>query len=329
MEISRRQFLKNSVAGLAGSAALAGRPLGEEPPAAAGKEEPYQFGCQTLPYRALPLSRALDGIQKAGYRYVMIFHTHEKRPAFTPGLSPAERKSLRGQLRDRGLQPVLSFVGLTGDPATPGGLSTYLKELDLCREFGIRRVVGTGPWYFQKFPNLPKRARDWERECQAFYSALERAVRHAESIGVTITLKPHTGITATARACLQVVKRIVSDRLKICWDAGNVSYYEGIHPDPDLPDLAPEVKAVCIKDHLGGRGEKNFPVPGTGQIDHDRMFQILFGAGFRGPLAVERVDGRMDASRMSPESIDRRIAEARKNLLPLLEKHARGGAGDG
>jgi sugar phosphate isomerase/epimerase len=110
--------------------------------------------------------------------------------------------------------------------------------------------------------------------------------------------------------------------LKICWDAGNVSYYEGIYPDPDLPDLAPQVKAVCIKDHLGGRGEANFPVPGTGQIDHEAMFATLFGAGFDGPIAVERIDGRESAEKMDPEVIDQRIAEARRFLLPVLEKTA-------
>ena len=112
---------------------------------------------------------------------------------------------------------------------------------------------------------------------------------------MTITLKPHTGITATAKACIEVTRRIVSDRLQICWDAGNVSFYEGIHPDPDLPDLAPRVRAVCIKDHLGLRGDANFPVPGQGQVDHELMFRTLFAAGFSGPLALERVErcGRM------------------------------------
>ena len=140
--------------------------------------------------------------------------------------------------------------------------------------------------------------------------------------GVTITLKPHTGITATAAACLKVVKSIVSDRFKICWDAGNVSFYEGINPDPDLPDLAPCVKAVCIKDHLGGRAEANFPMPGSGQIDHELMFRTLFAGGFSGPLALERVDGK--GGPVTAEIVDERIAAAYNFLSPLLEKTARG-----
>jgi len=305
----RREFVA------AVSMASAMRCLGLSSPAA----EPFLLGCQTLPYRGQPLSRALEGIRKAGYQYVMPFHSHAGQPAFAPSLTAEARAASRRQFRDAGLEPFLSFVGLTKDPATPEGLKIYLDELDLCREFGIRTVVGIGPWYYAKFPNLPKRARDWEQECAVFYNALEQAVRHAESIGVTITLKPHTGITATAKACLEVLRRIESDALKICWDAGNVSYYEGIHPDPDLPDLAPHVRAVCIKDHLGGRAEANFPTPGDGQIDHALLFRILFGAGLRGPIAVERVDGREDAAKMDPAIVDQRIEAARRFLVRMIE----------
>jgi sugar phosphate isomerase/epimerase len=101
-----------------------------------------------------------------------------------------------------------------------------------------------------------------------------------------------------------------------------VSFYEGIYPDPDLPDLAPYVKAVCIKDHLGGRAEANFPVPGSGQIDHEAMFRTLFAAGFNSPLAVERVDGKGEP--VTAEILDERIAQAYKFLAPLLAKTAPG-----
>jgi len=308
MDFTRRRFVASS-AGLTGAGFVL-------PAAPAGA---LHLGCQTLPYRGQPLARALEGIRKAGYEFVMPFHTHAGQAVFTPALAGEARASLRRQFRDAGLEPFMSFVGLTKDPATPEGLDLYRGELDLCREFGIRTVVGIGPWYYTRFPNVPKRARDWDQECALYYRALEQAVRHAESLGVTITLKPHTGITATAKACLEVVKRIVSERLKICWDAGNVFFYEGIHPDPDLPDLAPHVKAVCIKDHLGGRAEANFPTPGTGQVDHELMFRILFGGGFNGPVAVERVDGREDAAKMDPLVIDQRIAAARRFLVRVIE----------
>jgi sugar phosphate isomerase/epimerase len=98
--------------------------------------------------------------------------------------------------------------------------------------------------------------------------------------------------------------------------------YEGICPDPDLPDLAPDVRAVCVKDHRGGRAEANFPVPGQGQVDHDAMFATLFRCAFRGPVALERVDSRDDAAAIPPELIDQRIGAARQFLSGAMDRAA-------
>jgi sugar phosphate isomerase/epimerase len=312
MNFDRRGFLKNAAAMLAASAV---------PLRAAG--ERYLLGCQTLPYRAYPLPRALQGISKAGYRYVMLSRTHQNAVVFAPSLSAAKRAELRAQLKDFGLTPFMSFATLNEEIYKPEGLRNAFEELDLCAEFDIRTVIGTGPWYYTKFPNIPMRAKDWQKQSDQFFAALEKVVRHAETAKVTVTLKPHTGVAATAAICLQALKRLPSERFRICWDAGNVSFYEGIYPDPDLPDLAPNVAAVCIKDHLGLRGQANFPVPGGGQIDHELMFRTLFGAGFHGPIAVERVDGTDKAAEMAVEVIDQRITAARAFLVPVLDRTAR------
>jgi sugar phosphate isomerase/epimerase len=279
----------------------------------------YHLGCMTSVYGKQPMARALDGLRKAGFQSICPGRSHADL-AFTQALTPSQRGQVRAMFRDHGLTPILSLGGFGGEVHKADGYKKYLGELDLCAEFGIPVMVGGGPWYFQKFPNLPKRARDWDAEVAAFYAAMEKAVRHAESTGVTIALKPHTGITATAKACLDVVKKISSERFKICWDAGNVSFYEGIYPDPDLPDLAPHVRAVCIKDHKGGRAEPDFPVPGSGQIDHEAMFRTLFAAGFNGPMSVELLHGR---DRGGPtESVDERAAAAYKYLSGLLDRIA-------
>ena len=119
---------------------------------------------------------------------------------------------------------------------------------------------------------------------------------------------------------MQVLKRVQSPWLKLAWDAGNISYYEGIYPDPDLPDLASQVKAVCIKDHLGLRGDENFPIPGHGNVDHELMFRTLFAAGFSGPLAIERVDGRDGfGNKAAPNVVDQRLMAAHQYLAPLLD----------
>ena len=310
-EISRRQLLRGAAALTASAAGLQ-----------AQSRERHKLGVMAAMYSSVPLADALARIRKAGYRYITPGPKHAGEAVFTPELPAADRGPMLRRIQDAGLQPFLSLGGFGSEPTTDKGLARYLAQLDLCADFQIPIMVGGGPWYFQRFPNLPKRDTDWQEEVSRFYSGLEKAVRHAEKIGVTIALKPHTGITATAKACLQVTKRIVSERLQICWDAGNVSFYEGIYPDPDLPDLAPKVKAVCIKDHLGLRGEANFPVPGQGNVDHELMFRTLFAAGFNGPMALERVDGRGGKEKMTPELVDQRISEAFKYLTSVLDRTA-------
>jgi sugar phosphate isomerase/epimerase len=286
--------------------------------AAAQTAERYRLGVMAGMYATLPLDEAMARIRKAGYRYISIGRRHGQESVFAPEMPKDDRTRMLRRIRDLGVQPFMSLGGFV-DPQTDKGLKSFLEQLDLCADFEISVMVGAGPWYYTKFPNVPKREKDWVQEVNRFYAGLEKAVRHAESINVTVALKPHTGITARAKDCMEVVKRIPSPRLKIAWDAGNVSYYEGIYPDPDLPDLARDVVAVCIKDHLGLRSENNFPVPGQGQIDHELMFRTLFNAGFSGPMAIERVDGR-EQKKTTPELIDERLTAANRYLVPLLDR---------
>jgi sugar phosphate isomerase/epimerase len=281
--------------------------------------EPYRLGVMAGMYGMLPLADAMSRIRKAGYRYISMARKHGDDVVFAPELSKSERKAMLGRIRDLGVEPFLSLGGFAGDPETESGLEKYIAQLDLCADYEIPIMVGAGPWYYTKFPTVPKRERDWAEQVTRFYAGLEKAIRHAESIRVAIALKPHTGITARAKDCIEVMKRFRSPYFSIAWDAGNVSCYEGIYPDPDLPDLAPHVKAVCIKDHLGLRGDANFPVPGQGNVDHEQMFRILFSAGFQGPMAIERVDGRTE-KRIPPEVVDERLKAAHDYLVPLLDR---------
>ncbi len=67
-----------------------------------------------------------------------------------------------------------------------GARGGFRADLDLAVEFGMRTVVGIGAWYYTTFPIIPNRAAEWRRECDIYYAALEKCVRHAERIGVTI-----------------------------------------------------------------------------------------------------------------------------------------------
>jgi sugar phosphate isomerase/epimerase len=290
-------------------------------PAFAASER-YRLGVMATMYASLPLDEAMPRIRNLGYRYISLARRHANDAVLDPALSSTDRKAVLRRIRNHGIEPFLTLGGFGGsDLQTPDGLRSHIAQLDLCTDYEIPIMVGAGPWYYTKFPTMPKRELDWQQEVSRFYAGLEKALRHAESIKVAIALKPHTGITARGRDCLEVLKRFHSPYFKIAWDAGNISYYEGIYPDPDLPDVAPNVNCVCLKDHLGLRGVNDFPPPGQGQVDHEQMFRTLLAAGFNGPLAIERVDGKDGGmNKVPPATIDQRLKAAHDFLVPLLDK---------
>ncbi len=308
--MTRRQLLGN----------LAALPALKQSVTAAPGER-YRLGVMATMLGSLPLEEAMSKIRKIGYRYISMSRRHADETVFSPEMTKADRTTMLRRIRDLGVEPFLSLGGFQAEPQTTEGLSRYFAQLELCADFQIPVMVGAGPWYYTKFPTVPKRERDWQVEVSRFYAGLEKAVRHAESLHVVIALKPHTGITARAKDCLDVLQRLRSPNLKIAWDAGNISYYEGIYPDPDLPDLAPNVCSVCIKDHKGLRGVNDFPVPGQGNIDHEHMFRTLFASGFQGPMAIERVDG-IDGgmNKVPPPVVEQRLAAAYQYLKPLLDR---------
>jgi hypothetical protein len=51
------------------------------------------------------------------------------------------------------------------------------------------------------------------------------------------------------------------------------------------------------------------------------MFRTLFSAGFKGPIAIERLDGKDGfGSKAPPDVVDRRITAAHAYLSPLLDR---------
>ena len=71
----------------------------------------------------------------------------------------------------------------------------------------------------------------------------------------------------------------------------------------------------------GSARRGHFPVPGTGNIDHEQMFRTLFSAGFNGPMSIERVDAADGGmNKVPPAVVEERLTAAYKYLVPLLDR---------
>lgn len=255
------------------------------PPSAA--QASFSLGAMTLPYRNEPLERALEGIAAAGYSHVGLVPKHADQMLLPQNPSKEQIAGLRHTISKSGLIPWVKF----GSPGVSRDRDLLNTDLEVCAEVGIAALLVVGPWQYEE-GQRPKPVMSWYGEVEEFLRHLAAGAKVAERLGVTIVLKPHTGVSARGSDIVDVVGRIGSPAVRGCWDAGNIRFYEGLDSEDDLEQsgVASLLHTVCIKDHNGPAWEPDFPVPGEGDVDHLRMLRILAAAGYSGPLLVERVD---------------------------------------
>lgn len=272
----------------------------------------------TLPYSHLPFERALEGIARAGYRYVAFGLTHEGEHVPSLGAPPAELDQVAALFDKYSLKPVAMFTrAKMTDPKDPSQIDAYKRELDIAVRLGLEFLTGAGTWGYKSFPDTPFTPEEMAGPNQAFVEAMRIAGELAAERGVTIILKPHTGNTATAPILLDTLRQIGHPSVKAYYDPGNVRFYEGIDPAEDVKAITGDMPAICAKDHRGARAEANFPIPGEGDVNFPAIFQHLRSIGFDGAVTVERIDGADKASALSAEEIDSRMQRARENLIRL------------
>jgi len=273
-----------------------------------------KLACMTWPYTGYSFERALQGIAGAGYRYVAFGLPHEGKQIPESG-DEAEAAEIVRQLDRFGLKAAM----LVGTPwIAPGQpVERAARLFAFARMVGADEVISLGTWGFRQFPDEPFDAGERTAADEEFAAQLRLVAVEAERAGVTVTLKPHTGNTATADVLKRTLASIGSPAVKASYDPGNVSYYEGIDPAEDFTAIADQTVSIIAKDHRGARGNVDFPIPGRGDVDFAAIFRTLRTNGFAGPVVVERLDGT-DSGPLSADELDRRIADARSELVKLL-----------
>ena len=279
--------------------------------AGAGAGTGIELGAHTLPYRGVTFERALQGIASSGFRYVGIWNDHADGPVVAPDAAPGDLDSVRRRIEGHGLTPRMAFTfrGQEGDPE-----AQLRRSVEIAGALGVRCVTTSGPSPYRKGHSERKRDMLFHQESEAYFATLRAVAPVAQRAGVLIAPKPHMGVTGTGADLADLVRLIDHPAVRVCYDAGNIAYYEGLAPEEDVLDCAPLVACVCVKDHRGPRFHPDFPVPGEGEVDHTRIFRALLEHGFQGPCLVERVDGTGRATEMPPETIDAALTRARVYL---------------
>jgi sugar phosphate isomerase/epimerase len=265
----------------------------------------FDLGSTTLPYTRWTLDRALEGIARAGFRNVGLMRDHADGPIYSEQATAQELADLRRRIERHGLTPTLKF-GPDSSKALPESLR---RDVDAVAELGIPYLLLNPISPNPRFAKQRMGEMEWITRVEVWFQMLVPAIRRAERRGVTIVVKTHGGIAGTGEDLALVVERIGSPALRACYDPGNVVYYEGVRPEPDIANVADLTSVLIIKDHRGGQADLDFPTPGDGDIDHVSIFRTLHHANFAGPVLIERIDG-LD----TPEATDDALARGREYL---------------
>jgi len=266
----------------------------------------FQIGCMTLPYAPFPLQRALEGIARAGHRFVGWGTTHDEParndvPVITAGDPPSKARDLARRCRDLGLEPAMMFSMIY--VAAPDSVKVHTRRIEQAAAAGIPFII--------TFGHVEAGGHEiWIRN-------LKQLGPIARSNGVTLTIKQHGGNTATGRHCSKIIAEVGDEGVKMCYDAGNVLDYENEDPIPDIRECWRDVRSFAIKDH------RNFPKdedcgPGFGEIDHYKLLMPVARTGLTIPLVCENIFEPVVPRPDKPEGVDALARRAHEFLETVV-----------
>jgi sugar phosphate isomerase/epimerase len=225
----------------------------------------------TNSYHPYSAEQAYAGLAAAGYGAVELSAV----PGWTEHVDvhgdPAE---VRAQLERHGLE-ALSISGHS-DLTTHEGLDHGLAVVAWADRYGLP-IVNTA---------IGGHAHVEESE-SAFLANIGTLADAAQAAGLVVALEIHGDLMATGAQSAALLDRIGHPAVKVNYDTANVEHYGGVRAEDDLPAIVDRVANVHLKDMRGGKGDWDFPAIGGGHVDFGRVLEILRGAGFTGPFAVE------------------------------------------
>lgn len=278
-----------------------------------------KLACMSWIYCGHSFEQSLASIARAGYRYVSFGLPHQDQPAFDDS-APGEAMRIVRLLERYGLEPVTMVSTDVMAPGQPIELAR--RRMAFAQAIGVQELLSLGTTSYRSFPDEPIADAEMKPINDEFAAKFREVGEEAGKLGLVVTIKPHTGNTATASVLADTLRTIGSPHVKACYDPGNVRFYEGIDPAADLPLIASQTASFIAKDHQGARAEVDFPIPGDGEVDFRTMFATLRESGFGGPVVLERLDGangRFGAA-LPLDALEERVSSARVKLEQMLRE---------
>ena len=271
-------------------------------------EKQFLLGAFTRPFGNVTLEEAFAGIAEAGFTYAGLMASHQKEPSLPSAGGPRSVDEIGKMVDAAGLKLTTIILG------RPDSVETGTKWVDDCEALGIYHMIIINPWPYSQGLNVRRPEEELRPEEEAYFKLMHDLADYAQPKGIALAIKPHTGCTATSKEERETLAAIDHPNVGVYYDPGNVSFYEGVRPEDDLPNIVSRVIGICVKDHEGPRANPSFPVPGTGSVDWERIFQTLKDAGAYGPCVLENFSAK------EPEAVRAGVRQTREHLERVISQ---------
>jgi sugar phosphate isomerase/epimerase len=266
----------------------------------------FQIGCMTLPYAPFSFDRALEGIARAGYKFVAWGTTHRDKsgtnvPVLAVDAPAVDARTLGERCRNVGLAPVMMFS--TVNLEDRNAADAHLKRIEQAAQAGLPYLLTFG--------------RTKPGEYEQAVATLKAIGPAAEKAKVTVLVKQHGGNTATGKHITKMLQDVGHQSVKMCYDAGNVLDYESNDPIPDIQACWTDVRAFAIKDHRDTPKDQDCG-PGFGEIDHYKLLMPVARTGLAMPLVCENIFEPLVPRPTTPEGVDDLARRAREFLETVI-----------
>lgn len=236
-----------------------------------------KLAVSTNTYHGFSLDEALDGIAKAGFKYVELTAVKGYTEHVDWQMSDKEIEEVKEKLKDRGL----TAIALSGHSniMDGDGIENFLKNIKLAGRLGCEYIVtATGEAHGDK---------DEIEDETILIDNLKKLLSKCEENHVKLVLETHGNNYATGEVMYNLVCQLDTEYLGINYDTANVIFYGNVRPEEDIKKGIEKIYYIHLKDKLGENQEWNFPAIGKGYLDFKKIFGILKEENYEGPISVE------------------------------------------
>lgn len=227
-------------------------------------------------YHGYGIYDAIEGIRKAGFKYVELTATKGWTEHVFPHNTFEELVKIKDSLKKNDLIP----FAMSGhcNLMDRERLEDFILNIKLAAFYGCDFILSSiGEAHLQD------KAEISDKEVAEH---IKEIVPYLEEYKLILGLENH-GKHGTGKHLRNIIKHIDSDRVVINYDTANAIFYGNVDLEEDVECCIDKIGYIHLKDKAGLYNEWNFPAIGKGYIDFNMIIEKLEKAKNNCPLSIE------------------------------------------